>query len=306
MILLCGIPSETPIAMVREALDRTGSRYVEFNQRRVAGVDIAYEIKGNAITGQLRVNGETYPLEQFRGVYTRMMDDQLLPELKQEPASSARRKHSRAVHDAITRWMEVAPARIVNRAGPMGSNFSKPYQAQLIREYGLAVPETLITNDPELARDFIRRHERVIYKSISGIRSIVQMVSEHDLDRLDQIRWCPTQFQAFVDGQNVRVHVIGAEVFATAIVSDATDYRYSNQQTGTSAELTAIQLPDDVSGRCVRLAAGLGLAFAGIDLKIGNNGEVVCFEVNPCPAYSYYEANTGQPIANALARYLAG
>jgi hypothetical protein len=33
---------------------------------------------------------------------------------------------------------------------------------------------------------------------------------------------------------------------------------------------------------------------------------VFCFEVNPSPGYSYFEANTGQPIARAVARYLAG
>ena len=30
----------------------------------------------------------------------------------------------------------------------MASNGSKPYQTQLIRAHGFAVPETLITNDP--------------------------------------------------------------------------------------------------------------------------------------------------------------
>jgi len=34
--------------------------------------------------------------------------------------------------------------------------------------------------------------------------------------------------------------------------------------------------------------------------------EVYCFEVNPCPAFSYFEANTGQPIADAVAKHLAG
>ena len=55
----------------------------------------------------------------------------------------------------------------------------------------------------------------------------------------------------------------------------------------------------------VRLAEGLGLAFAGIDLKITPDNRVYCFEVNPSPAFSYYEANTGQPIARAVAEYLA-
>ena len=32
----------------------------------------------------------------------------------------------------------------------------------------------------------------------------------------------------------------------------------------------------------------------------------VCFEVNPSPAFSFYERRTGLPIATAIARYLAG
>jgi len=35
-------------------------------------------------------------------------------------------------------------------------------------------------------------------------------------------------------------------------------------------------------------------------------GQAVCFEANPCPAYPYYEGHTGQPIARAVARHLAG
>ncbi len=54
----------------------------------------------------------------------------------------------------------------------------------------------------------------------------------------------------------------------------------------------------------VALTRGLGLAFAGIDLKITPDGEIFRFEVNPCPAFSFYEANTEQPIALAVARYL--
>ncbi len=53
------------------------------------------------------------------------------------------------------------------------------------------------------------------------------------------------------------------------------------------------------------LTEGLGLTLAGIDLRIGPDGAATCFEVNPSPAYSYYQGNTGQPIASSLARVLA-
>jgi glutathione synthase/RimK-type ligase-like ATP-grasp enzyme len=186
----------------------------------------------------------------------------------------------------------------------MGSNTSKPYQAQLIAKHGFLVPDTLITNNPVFAREFQSKHNYVIYKSISSVRSIVQKLETKDFERLEQIRWCPTQFQQFVEGTNVRVHVVGEKVFATAIETEATDYRYAHKQ-GGDAELRAVELDDEVAANCVRLAEALGLAFAGIDLKVTPNDEVFCFEVNPSPGFSYFEANTGQPIAKAVAEYLA-
>lgn len=305
MILLCGIPSETPLAMVREELDKLNAPYVMFNQRHFATTELSFEISGGWVTGKIRLENQQYHLENFSGVYTRLMDDQLLPELKDEPPSPKRR-YCRNLHDTLLRWYEVMPGRVVNRTASMGSNFSKPYQAQLIRQQGFAVPETLITNDPDLVREFRNQHlYQVIYKSISGIRSIVQMLEDKDLNRLDRIRWCPTQFQQFVEGTNVRVHVVNTAVFATAISTDATDYRYAKQQ-GGEAELRAVELSDELAEKCIKLAAALGLAFAGIDLKITPDNQVFCFEVNPSPAFSYYEAHTGQPIAQAVARYLAG
>ena len=307
MILLCGIPSEPPLALVQEALDESGTPYVFFNQRQFSIMEMDFEIaSGGKVTGTLRSNGHRHRLEDFSGVYVRLMDDRALPEVKTQEADSPKRQYCRALHDTLMRWCEIAPTRVVNRAAPMGSNFSKPYQAQLIQEYGFEVPETLVTNEADLVREFQRRHTAVIYKSISGVRSIVQRMTDRDDERLDLIRWCPTQFQEFVEGTNVRVHTIGEEVFATSVSTEATDYRYAFRQVGDPAELTEVELSDELREKCVNLTRGLGLAFAGIDLKITPDDRVFCFEVNPCPAYSYYQANTGQPIAGALAKYLAG
>lgn len=305
MILLCGIPSESPIALVRERLEAAHLPYVMFSQRRFAEMDLEFEISGNQVRGFLRIGEATHRLEEFTGVYTRLMDDQHLPELQSEPPGSRSRRHARGLHDALLRWSEITPALVVNRATPMGSNFSKPFQAQMILRAGFRTPETLITNDPDLVRDFHHRHGRIIYKSMSGVRSIVQTFEEKDYDRLHHIRWCPTQFQAYVEGTNIRVHTLGAEVFATAIKTDATDYRYARKQIGDYAELEATCLDDDTAERCIQLARVLELPFAGIDLKVTPDGEVYCFEVNPSPAYSYYESNTGQSISHALARMLA-
>jgi glutathione synthase/RimK-type ligase-like ATP-grasp enzyme len=142
----------------------------------------------------------------------------------------------------------------------------------------------------------------LIYKSVSSVRSIVARLQSTDLDRLADIAACPTQFQQYIPGTDYRVHVVGDELFASEIVSCVADYRY-----GSAGQVTmhSFELPQDIADRCVRLAAEFGLAVAGIDLRRSPDGEWYCFEVNPAPAFSYYEDRTGQAIGNAIACLLA-
>jgi glutathione synthase/RimK-type ligase-like ATP-grasp enzyme len=306
LILLAGIATETPLALVQRELESLGVPYLLFDQGDFDTAEVELEARDGEVTGRLRLGEREVRLEEIRALYNRMMDDRLLPAMRHEPPDSLRRRRCRAVHETLTQWAEIAPGRIVNRSAAMGSNGSKPYQAQVIQTAGFLVPETLVTNDPALVLEFRARHGRIIYKSMSAVRSIVQTFRDEDVARLDQIRWCPTQFQQFVPGTNVRVHVVGEEVIATAIHTDATDYRYARRQVGESADLEGVTISDRLAARCVALARALGLDFAGIDLKFTPEDEVYCFEVNPSPAFSYYEEQSGQPIAHAVARYLAG
>jgi hypothetical protein len=46
---------------------------------------------------------------------------------------------------------------------------------------------------------------------------------------------------------------------------------------------------------------------AGIDLRWIPYGEWYCFEVNPSPAFNFYQYHTGQPIVTAVTRlFMAG
>jgi len=306
VILVCGIPSETSLALVARALERRGTPYVMVSQRHARELVLELAVDDERGLGG-RLTGPDYAvdLDDVTGVYLRFMDDRELPELRGEPDESPARASSRAFHDLFGQWADIAPARVVNRYTAMGSNFSKPYQSQLIQAHGFAVPETLVTNDPDLVRAFAAEHGRLIYKSISGERSIVGLLDVDDGERLERIRWCPVQFQAFVGGPNVRVHTVGDELFATRVETEAIDYRYAVHQTGTAAAFEPCELDDALAARCLGLAAALGLEVAGLDLKLPPDGPAVCLEVNPSPVFSYYELNTEQPIADAVARLLA-
>jgi predicted ATP-grasp superfamily ATP-dependent carboligase len=303
MILLWGIPSESPLELVHAALVARRAPILIFNQRYMLTSRCDWRIDHGLGSGWLDIAGTRVPLEDLDGIYIRAMDPKFVPELRAAPLEQ--QSIAQAAHEALCTWCEVTPARVVNRLAAMGSNSSKPYQIQLLAPYGFRVPETLVTNDAAAVRAFVAQHGAIVYKSLSGARSIVRRFGADDETRLHRLSACPVQFQRYVAGLNVRVHVIGDRVFATAIESDAVDYRYAHRE-GIDAVLRPIDLDDDVAERCVQAVAGLGLAFAGLDLCVTDDDEWYCFEANPSPAFTYFETATGQPIADAVAAYLLG
>ncbi len=307
MILICGIPSERPLALAAEAAARLLIPTVKLNQREIRRWHLNLELTCDGPSGELRGPDGSWPLEAFAGVYSRLVDPPSLPEVRSggDGVANGDLECAQALHDGLLAWLELAPCRVANRSGPMTSNLSKPYQAQLIQRCGFEVPSTLITNDPADVRLYVREHRRVVYKSISSVRSIVRELRPPSASELARLRNLPTQFQERVPGTDVRVHVIGAEVIATAVRSEATDYRYAGRD-GKAVELEATEVPDDVRSRCLALSAQLSLPFCGIDLRRADDGRWYCFEVNPSPAYSFYEEQTGQPISRALVGYLIG
>ncbi|MCQ6556829.1 glutathione synthase [Streptomyces sp. C10-9-1] len=301
MIVICGIASERPVAQVTEALRQLELPYVVLHQRRFMDAPLDIGVDGTGAHGRLLDDGHAVDCSSVTGIYTRLMDWRMLPEMEQASEETVRR--CAWWHDVLSSWIEIAPGCVMNRTAATSSNQSKPYQAQLIGEAGFRVPETLVTNDPDLVRAFLSRHGDVVYKSISAVRSIVRRLDDEALERLPLIRSCPVQFQQYVRGVNVRVHAVDGELFATRVETDQVDYRYAHPFGGRT-ELTSWELPEELARRCSALVTRLGLTLAGIDLALTDEGEAFCFEVNPSPAFSFYEAHTGQPIARAIARAL--
>lgn len=304
MILICGIASEPPVALAIAAAREERIPFVIFNQREAGFAEVCVDAGAGGLDGYLYIHETEHKLSSFTGVYSRMMESALLPENRDASAALGAAR-SAFLHEALTDWMEIAPCRVANRNAPSASNASKPYQARAIAEAGFATPETMITNDPDEVREFARKHGRIIYKSVSSVRSIVREWSPRDEVNLQKLRVLPTQFQERIEGEDVRVHVAGSDLHATRVRSDAVDYRYAGRD-GLEAVLEPFELDADVADRCRAVSRILNLPFCGIDLRRTPQGEYYCFEANPSPAYSYYQEQTGQPIARSLVRYLAG
>lgn len=302
MILLWGVPGDGPIAAVWETLLRMGADVAFVDQRAVLDTQVELSV-GNSVTGILQVGDESLDLSEVTAVYLRPYESSRLPVIQEAGTGGDEWGHALTVEDILISWIEITPALVVNRPSAMAGNTSKPYQAAQIRAHGFATPDTLITTDPEAALAFWDKHGTVIYKSISSVRSIVSRLTAEHLDHLDDIAWCPTQFQAYVPGVDVRVHVVGDDIFACEIVSTEDDYRYALDP-DANTRISAYELPEDCAALCRTMAASMELSVAGIDLRRSPDGVWYCFEVNPAPGFSFFQEAANQPIDKAIARLL--
>jgi hypothetical protein len=304
MILLWGLPADSPTAQVQAALLRRGQPAVFLDQRATLGATAEISLDPE-LAATVRTEEAEVVLARCTAAYVRPYASTALPAVRRAGAHSALWDRAALMDRLLLTWAELTPALVVNRPSAMTPNDCKPFQARTLRSCGFSVPDTLITTDPDAVSEFRAKHARVVYKSISSVRSIVSELTDAQMARVDSVRWCPTQFQELILGTEYRVHVVGEEIFATEIESDAVDYRYAARQ-GLGATLRACTIPDDVAERCLAASRAMDLAFAGLDLKRTPDGRWCCFEVNPSPGFTFYEQTTGQSIADAVARLLIG
>lgn len=302
-ILLWGLPGDHPLVAVRDALYSQGYSPVFLDQRYILDTQVELEVDSE-IRGTISSKNFHIKLEEIAATYMRPYDLHLLSDFANANTDGQEWQHALGIEDTLTTWANITPTLVVNRPNSMAANNSKPFQAKWIKSLGFEIPDTLITTTPADVLDFWKAYGDVVYKSISGIRSIVSRLSDKHMDRIENIVWCPTQFQQYVRGNDFRVHVVGTDIFSCKIISEADDYRYAGKH-GRSVTIEPFDLPEEIANRCKLLASSMKLDVAGIDLRHApDNNKWYCFEVNPSPGFTYFQDETDQPIDEAIAKLL--
>ncbi len=293
------IGSDSPCELLAQALRHQGALPLWLRPETDAPHLPSHAVAAGRLQGSFVHQARVHAFEAVQGLYLRPFG-RTTPD--QPPPA---RRQQQLWCQAWADLGELFHGTVVNRVSAMGSNASKPFQQRLLAELGFAVPPTLVSNDPQEVLAFEAEQGPLIYKSASGVRSIVRELDAGAKRRLGLLRHCPTLFQKRLRGSNVRVHVVGQEVYATEIDAEAVDYRYASRQ-GADALLRPTTLEARTRERCLRASQILGLPLVGLDLMLADDGRTYCFEANPSPGYSFFEDATGQDISGALARLLRG
>ena len=192
----------------------------------------------------------------------------------------------------------------------------KPVQVRLAQSIGLAIPETLFTNDPMAIRSLMRRHGgQVVFKVLTGVSWSEQesswtpyttMLQEEDLVEDFLLQATPGIYQALVEkNYELRITVMGEHVFAAKIRSQETlegklDWRRAYDE----LIMEPYTLPSVVADLCRRLVRKLGLIFGCLDFVVTPAGEYVFLEVNEMGQFLFLERYTEMPLLDAFCEFL--
>jgi hypothetical protein len=195
---------------------------------------------------------------------------------------------------------------------------NKQLQLQRAAELGLAVPRTLITNDPDSVRSFFAAcRGEVIAKMLStfaiyeeGEERVVftNPVVADDLEHLDSLKLCPMTFQEKIPkALELRTILIGDREFTASIDSQAYERSRIDWRRDAVARLDAWRayaLPDEVRGKLRALLRSFGLLYGAFDLILTPDQRYVFLEVNPSGEFFWLERFAQLPISGAIADVL--
>lgn len=189
------------------------------------------------------------------------------------------------------------------------------HHAQFVK---LDIPPTLIATTKKDLTLFLKKHKRIITKSIGDLKFSknnnpfkgmgTQEVTMGNINQLNS-RFFPTLVQAFIPKTiEVRVFYLAGDFYPMAIFSQldektAMDYRnYNNEKPN---RIVPFSLPKSIEQKLHQFMEISELDTGSIDLIVTPNNQFVFLEVNPVGQFDWLSINCNYYIEKKIADYLS-
>lgn len=193
---------------------------------------------------------------------------------------------------------------------------NKLLQLRIAKALGLAVPDSIFTNDRKRLLEFASHYDEVVLKPLNittmlegetgsprGFKS--RAVSRDAFfalcrDETSTVAFCQKKVAKIAD---IRLTILPSVAVACRISTDdlvggEVDWR----QTTLQRKHELIELPAELESRCRAYLAELQLSWGAFDFGLSEDGEWTFFECNPNGQWLWIERKTGAPLARHFAQ----
>ena len=188
----------------------------------------------------------------------------------------------------IFELLEQQGTLVINSPAAISLAESKAQTTYLLRQAGLPVPRTLVTQDLDRAIAAVNQYGMAVVKPLYGsygigIERLTAEISDEILPEfMDRHRVIYIQEYIPNDGRDIRAFVVGDEIPA-AMYRIALDGEWrTNVHQGSRCE--ACELTPEIRDMCLAAARIGGLDYTGVDVMEGPDGPVI-LELNGTPSW---------------------
>ncbi|MEV8554098.1 ATP-grasp ribosomal peptide maturase [Streptomyces glaucescens] len=272
------------------------------------GVSLSGEYVHGAFRGHLRAAGRLVGMDGLRSVWVRR------PGAAAAHAAAPSPWLTEESSQALYGMLRGTGARWMNHPDAARRARHKPWQLRLAQRSGLPVPATLITTLPQAARDFAERFPDLVVKPVSGAhpqeppRAVPTSRVAPGTD-FAAVAFGPTLLQRRIAKRaDIRLTAVGERLLAARKETspdadpDEVDVRFA----ASATPWTAAGVPQRIADGVRAYLSEAELAYGAFDFAEDADGTWWFLECNQSGQFGFVEVDTGQPIARAIAGWLAG
>lgn len=258
----------------------------------------------NTNKGGVRIDSKTYwSFEEIHSVYMRSIKGISLnlnmPDKMEELYSSNALSSLRV-------FLQHPGIRFVNKYSAHDSHKIKPHQLRVVKELGVNIPQTLISNNIFKIDEFVNETDACIIKHVYGgeyvdkIKSVDVQKEKIFTEKMEySVFNSAYTIQQLIPGENIRTFVFDNKTISLKIDAELLDFRISKNQ-----KISIVDIPKEIQEQSVQLTKALGMEWTGIDWRVNNKNEFYFLEANFSPMFYVFEKESGAPLADLLVELL--
>ncbi|MFD5395885.1 ATP-grasp ribosomal peptide maturase [Streptomyces sp. NPDC127097] len=265
-------------------------------------VALSAEYAENDFHGYLKSGERMVSLGSLRSVWVRRPGIPGARTAEQSAWITAEAEH------ALYGMLTSTQARWMNHPVAAAQARYKPWQLRLAHRSGFLVPATLLTTFPAMARQFAAAHPDLVVKSVSGkhpgdppmVLPTTRISPDTDFSG---VAAGPTLLQQHIPKEaDIRLTCVGEHLYAARKKADPeeVDSRFTHQGTWEPVEV-----PDAVHRAVNSYMSEAQLAYGAFDFAEDADGAWWFLECNQGGQFGFIQLETDQPIAQAIAGWLA-
>jgi ATP-GRASP peptide maturase of grasp-with-spasm system len=319
MLLILSIAEDHATANVIDWLLYCNTAYDRINHLTLLGAEIKINNLNTSITLS---NKQNYNLENYKTFWYRRgnfaIPTKLIENFKNSVCINALNKFNSDERNTVQGFIHnylKTKTKNINEYNDIYLN--KLSVLEKAKEFGLTIPDTIVTTKKTDVESFIKLHKNIITKAIyNGFSFVISdtnfylhtlLIDEEDIKEFPD-NFYVTQFQVCIDKAfELRIFYLEEKFFASAIFSqnDAqTKIDFRNYNESKPNRVIPFTLPNNLKLKIKKLMIALQLKSGSIDIIVTKKGEYVFLEVNPIGQFTQVSLPCNYYLEKHLAQAL--